>query len=75
MDFTKESIKDLPNHSYDKSLPTFWILEGLVMYMTKPDVTRLLKELSYLTVKRSYIALHFINNLVEDGSSNFDYMD
>jgi len=39
MDFMTETIKDLPNHGYDKSLPTCWILEGLVMYLKKPEVT------------------------------------
>lgn len=42
MDFMKESIKDLPNHNYDASLPTFWLLEGLVMYLGKLEVIKLL---------------------------------
>lgn len=32
-DFSKESTKDLPKHGFDASLPTCWILEGLVMYL------------------------------------------
>jgi methyltransferase (TIGR00027 family) len=34
MDFSKETVKDLPKHGYDNSVPTFWLLEGLIMYLT-----------------------------------------
>lgn len=35
MDFSKESTKDLPTHGFSQEVPTCWILEGLIMYLTK----------------------------------------
>ena len=32
-DFSKESTKDLTNHGYDATIPTCWILEGLIFYL------------------------------------------
>merc|ERR1711920_218238 len=71
-DFMKESTKDLPNHGYDASLPTCWILEGLVMYMQKPEVIQLLTELTGLSAKGSYIILNFFNG--GGGAGTLDYM-
>ena len=66
----KESIKDLPNHDYDSSLPTCWILEGLVMYLSKNEVIKLLTELTSLSAKGSYIILHYINNGMSIGNAS-----
>ena len=73
MDFMKESTKDLPNHGYDASLPTCWILEGLVMYMKKPEIIQLLTELSGLSAKGSFVILNFLNG-PEGSPANIDYM-
>ena len=78
MDFSKESIKDLPNHGYQASLPTCWILEGLVMYLKKPDVLQMLEELTSLSPKGSYIILNYANSELrtgDDAGGNLDYMD
>ena len=61
MDFNKESTKDLPSHGYDASVPTCWILEGLVMYLTKDAVKQLLEEITGLSVKGSYMILNYLN--------------
>ena len=76
MDFMKESIKDLPNHGYDESLPTCWILEGLVMYLKKPEVLKMLEEMTTLSPKGSHIILNWARNLhIPDSASNLEYMD
>ena len=62
MDFKKESIKDLPNHGYQSTLPTCWILEGLVMYLKQTEVLKMLEELTGLSPKGSYIILNFAIN-------------
>ena len=74
MDFSKESTKDLPNHSYDASLPTCWILEGLVMYLTKDAVQQLLEEITGLSAKGSYMILNFLNG-PEGGPANIADME
>ena len=73
MDFSKESTKDLPTHGYDASLPTCWILEGLVMYLKKEDVIKLLEEITGLSVKGSYMILNYLNRPTGD-ASNIDHM-
>lgn len=37
MDFSKESTKDLVKHGFNQTIPTCWILEGLVMYLKKEE--------------------------------------
>ena len=74
MNFMEESTKDLPTHGYDQSLPTCWILEGLVMYMKKPEVIQLLTELTGLSAKGSFLILNFLNGPQENNASNIDYM-
>jgi len=62
MDFNKESAKDLPTHGYDSSVPTCWILEGLVMYLQKAESLALLTELTALTPKGSILLLNYYNS-------------
>lgn len=61
MDFSKESTKDLPKHGFDKDVPTCWILEGLVMYLSQETNEQMLEEMSELSAKGSYIILNFMN--------------
>merc|ERR1712226_619462 len=60
MDFSKESTKDMPKHGFDPSLPTCWILEGLVMYLKQEEVTALLEEMTGLSAKGSYLILNYL---------------
>jgi methyltransferase (TIGR00027 family) len=59
MDFSKESTKDLPNHGVNAALLTCWVLEGLIMYLGADDNTKLLNELSDLSIDGSYLILNF----------------
>ena len=61
MDFGKESTKDLPSHGFDPSLPTCWILEGLVMYLPVDAVKALLDEITDLSANGSYMILNYMN--------------
>ena len=66
MDFKKESTKDMPNHGFDPSLPTCWILEGLVMYLENAEVKTLLNEITGLSAKGSYLILDYFNQPAEE---------
>merc|ERR1712224_1164142 len=65
MDFTKESVKDLPTkcnegtQSFNQEVPTCWILEGLVMYLTREVNTEMFKEITALSTKDSYMILNW----------------
>ena len=76
MDFKKESIKDMPSHGYDYRLPTCWILEGLVMYLSQSDVVKMLEEMTIFSPKGSHIILNYSNTPqgVASGGA-LDYMD
>ena len=58
MDFSTESTKDLPKHGFDESVPTCWIMEGLIMYLTKEVVQQMIAEMSPLAAKGSYVILN-----------------
>ena len=72
MDFSKESTKDMPTHGFDPSLPTCWILEGLVMYLKEPEVHALLREMSDLSANDSYLILNYLNG--PGAASNIETM-
>merc|ERR1712232_171231 len=65
MDFSKESTKDLPNHGFDKSVPTCWILEGLIMYLKSEDVEKLMTEIHELSAPNSHIMVMFSDPDIE----------
>ena len=66
MDFSTESVKDLPTKCnegtkcFNSEIPTCWILEGLVMYLSKEANTDMLKELSGISAKDSYLMINFM---------------
>lgn len=62
MDFGKESTKDLPNHGFDKTVVTGWLLEGLIMYLDEASVESIYTEVSELAAPGSYMILNFINS-------------
>jgi methyltransferase (TIGR00027 family) len=64
MDFSKESITEiLPlKHDFQRSVPTCWILEGLIMYLQHANVEELLDEISDLSCSGSFLILNFSNN-------------
>lgn len=68
MDFSKESVKDLPTkcnegtQCFNSEVPTCWILEGLVMYLTREVNDSIFKELTALSPKDSYLILNFLNS-------------
>lgn len=77
MDFGKESMADvLPKtYKFDSSIPTCWILEGLIMYLKRPDVEQLMNNISILSASSSYLILNFSTNMPNTGSPNIDELD
>eukprot|EP00127_Corallochytrium_limacisporum_P002059 Clim_evm47s99 gene=Clim_evmTU47s99 len=74
MEFGKERVNDLIKHGYDTSLPTMHILEGLVMYMKKPEVEQLIVDLADMSAKGSSIVVNFFNG-PEGTASNIDFIE
>lgn len=69
MDFSKECVKDLPNHGveFGDTKKTCWILEGLIMYLDPDAVVSLLTEISNVTPLSSSgspIVLNFSNTQI-----------
>ena len=63
MDFSKESIADLPSkHGYAANIPACWILEGLIMYLKREQVEQLIDRLSSLSASGSFLIVNFSDN-------------
>ena len=75
MDFSKESIADLPKHNFDSSIPSCWLLEGLIMYMLRADVEQLIDAISQLAPSSSYLILNFSTNMPYTSSPSIDELD
>lgn len=70
MDFSNESIADLPSkYSYDATIPSCWILEGLIMYLKRDAVEELLNDMSALSAPGSLLILNFSNSPAGDATS------
>jgi len=69
IDFSKESLTELTSSRYqfDSTIPTGWILEGLVMYLKKSAVEELFENLSALSASHSYLILNFSTNTSAQG--------
>lgn len=82
MDLSKESFENRllqpsssfsSNISFRRTMPTCWILEGLVMYLPHDSVNQLLDEVSGLSASQSYLILNFANN--NQNGPTIDQMD
>jgi O-methyltransferase involved in polyketide biosynthesis len=51
---------------YLQNLPSIWLLEGLLMYLSVEEVHRLLKTVSELSTTGSWIGLDLINELAKE---------
>ncbi|HBB33862.1 MAG TPA: SAM-dependent methyltransferase [Cyanobacteria bacterium UBA8803] len=51
----------LINKGYKPDLPTVWLMEGLLMYLNKPEVNDLLKTISDLSVPGSYLGADLVS--------------
>jgi methyltransferase (TIGR00027 family) len=60
-DLTQPWSHLLLEQGYQPSLPSVWLLEGLLMYLTEPQVRQLLQTISQLTTVDSYLGLDLVN--------------
>ena len=60
-DLTEPWSHLLLERGYQPSLPSVWLLEGLLMYLTELEVTQLLQTISQLTTVDNYLGLDLIN--------------
>merc|ERR1712070_437427 len=47
--------KALIGHGFDTSIPTVWLLEGLIMYLTDAEARRVMKCIGRLSAKNSVV--------------------
>lgn len=60
-DLTQSWSHLLLNQGYQPDLPSAWLVEGLFMYLTEPEVIQLLQTISQLTAEGSYMGLDLVN--------------
>lgn len=60
-DLTQPWSHLLLEQGYQPNLPSVWLLEGLLMYLTEPQVHQLLRTISQLTSSNSYLGLDLVN--------------
>ena len=77
MDVGKESIVNVLSEAYkfDTSIPSCWILEGLIMYLKRADVEQLMDSISQLSQTSSYLILNFSTNMPATSSPSIDELD
>lgn len=48
--------KDLvANHGFDPTVPSVWLLEGLLMYLSMPDTVEMMRQIGKLSAERSVV--------------------
>lgn len=65
MDFCKESLREQlmqKNNGWNTSIPTCWIVEGLIMYLSRAETEQLLQDIGHLSAPGSYLILNFSTN-------------
>lgn len=72
IDFSKESTKDVVGHGYDSTVPTCWILEGLVMYLKKEEVEKMYEEICDISPAGSLVIVNTIEENPAAASSVAD---
>ncbi|MEL6437802.1 MAG: SAM-dependent methyltransferase [Cyanobacteria bacterium J06621_8] len=60
-DLTQPWSHLLLESGYQPNLPSVWLIEGLLMYLTESEVRQLLQTISGLTVVSSYLGLDLVN--------------
>jgi methyltransferase (TIGR00027 family) len=60
VDLADDWVTPLRDAGFDPSLPTFWLVEGLVMYLTDAQVTRLLATVTGLSAAGSELLVDFV---------------
>lgn len=60
-DLTQPWSHLLLEQGYQPTLPSIWLLEGLLMYLTESQVRQLLETISQLTPVDSYLGLDLVN--------------
>lgn len=60
-DFTQDWITKLINKGYRPDLPSIWLLEGLLMYLSEWEVYQLLTKIWDLTAKGSWLGASLLN--------------
>lgn len=59
VDLADDWVTPLREAGFDPEVPTFWLIEGLVMYLAAADVTRLLARVSEVSAAGSELLVDF----------------
>lgn len=63
-------VEILLQQGFDKNIPSVWLLEGLIYYLSEKEAHTLLETITKLSSTDSWIGLDLINHLCKD--SNYD---
>ncbi|MBD2536268.1 SAM-dependent methyltransferase [Nostoc flagelliforme FACHB-838] len=61
-------VQQLLQQGYDKSIPSVWLLEGLLYYLSDSEVHALLNTIMDLTTTGSWIGLDLLNQLCKEST-------
>jgi methyltransferase (TIGR00027 family) len=75
IDFDRQSLSAaLESSGFERSIPTFFILEGLLHYLTAEAVDETLRNIASLSAPRSKLLFTYIHRGLLDGSVSFGEM-
>lgn len=71
LDFSKETTRDILNHNFCASVPTLFLLEGLIMYLEAAAVRRLYEDIDTLACKGSCVVVNVVETSKEHHRATF----
>lgn len=75
VDFDLEDfVERLENSGFDRSIPTFFLWEGVMHYLTSDAVDKTLREIAYLSAPQSRLVFTYIHRGLLDGTESFGDM-
>jgi methyltransferase (TIGR00027 family) len=61
-------IQQILKQGYDKSIPSIWLMEGLLYYLSEPEAHALLKTIMDLTTTGSFLGLDLLNQSCKEST-------
>ena len=71
LDFSKETTRDVANHDFCASVPTLFLLEGLIMYLEASAVKRLYEDIDGLACAGSCVVINVVETSKEHHRAAF----
>lgn len=74
-DITHDMTQSLLSAGFDPTVPTVWIAEGLLMYLSRDEADRLIDEISALSSQGSRIVSEYFDRHWEDADAEYETLD